>query len=79
MLGRARFRFWPRCLLLERDVLMEVSIQMAVWWQVASEETVITILMFNVILKTEAAGCCETLTAIYHTTMNYLRKDCNTT
>jgi hypothetical protein len=27
----------------------------------------------------EAAGCCETLAAIYHTTRNYLQKDCNIT
>jgi hypothetical protein len=27
----------------------------------------------------EAAGCCETLAAICHTTRNYLQKDCNIT
>jgi len=78
-----RFRFWLRCLLLERGVLMEVSIQMAVWWQVnsaaASVKTVTTMLRFNTILKIAAAGCCETLAAIYHTTRNYLQKDCNIT
>jgi len=56
---------------------MEVSIQMAVWWQVASEETFITILKFNAILKMKTAGCYEILAVIYHTTRNYLQKACN--